>query len=481
MQSYSLTESQKSLLKWMVQEVGNKKLDEEEIWIVWNLDGAGIVGYEGNVPEIKTTTLDALQENGCLVCDRSRNYQYKCALTNRAYEAVNSNFGNMNKVKILFLAADPSDAARLRLGQESRDIREKLQLAKKRDTFVLETRESVRPGDITQAIHDVVPRIVHFSGHGTNTGELCFENSLGKAQPVTPDTLAALFELVAEEVSCVVLNACYSEAQAKAISKHIPFVIGMNKAIGDKAAISFAVGFYKALGAGHSFDKAFKFAQVEIQLDGIPEHLTPVLYTREKIFAIDVHQKNQQEPLEFRNQTKEQVFVVEQKLLRLKELLVAQNWREADRETANLIGGSISPKIREFPVETLEKIDECWKHLSNDRFGFSAQRRALDHAFSGSKVTPETCLNEYKMARNEEEYSDRLVERKQRFAELIGWYVQGRWVADFDYSNNVIRTKPEGYLPVFGTYPQNLFQPYVLDNSRIVPSLWILLLHLKSW
>lgn len=483
MQPYSLSESQKNFLKWMVQEVHNNKLDEEEIWIVWNLDGTGIVGYDGNVPQIKTTTLDALEENGCLVCNRSRNYQYKCALTKLAYEALDSNFGTMKKVKILFLAADPSDAARLRLGQELRDIREKLQLAKKRDSFVLESRESVRPGDITQAIHDVTPQIIHFSGHGTSTGELCFENVLGKAHPVKPDTLADLFELVADEVSCVVLNACYSEAQAKAIAKHIPFVIGMNKAIGDKAAIAFAVGFYKALGADHSFEKAYKFGQAEIQLEDIREHLTPVLYTREKILAVDVHQNNQQELPEYRNQTAEETFVVEQKFLRLTDLLAEHNWQEADRETAKLIGGSISPKIREFPVETLDKIDEIWKRFSDDRFGFSAQRRALDHTFSGSKVTPETCLNEYQMAKNEEEYRDRLSERKRLFAEGIGWYVQGRWVTDIDYSSNVIRTKPEGYLPVFGTYPQNLFQPYIvgIDRKKIIPSLWFLLLHLKPW
>ncbi|BAY32118.1 hypothetical protein NIES2107_40040 [Nostoc carneum NIES-2107] len=83
-----------------------------------------------------------------------------------------------NFVKILFLASDPSDESRLRLGQELRDIRERLQLAKGRDKFVLESRESVRPGDITQAIFDVDPQIVHFSGHGISTGELYFENLL---------------------------------------------------------------------------------------------------------------------------------------------------------------------------------------------------------------------------------------------------------------------------------------------------------------
>jgi CHAT domain len=183
-------------------------------------------------------------------------------------------------IKVLFLASDPTDTNRLRLGQELRDIRERLQLAKLRDSFVLESRESVRPRDISQAIFDVNPRIVHFSGHGTSLGELCFEDFSGKAQTIAPEALASLFELVAEQIRCVVLNACYSEPQAKAITEHIPFVVGMNKAIGDTAAIAFAVGFYKALGAGRSYEDAYKFGCVELNLEGIPEHLTPVLHKK---------------------------------------------------------------------------------------------------------------------------------------------------------------------------------------------------------
>ncbi|MBD0263420.1 MAG: CHAT domain-containing protein [Tolypothrix sp. T3-bin4] len=181
-------------------------------------------------------------------------------------------------VKILFLAADPSDEARLRLLQELRDIRERLQLSKERDRFKLESRESVRVGDITQVIFDVDPQIVHFSGHGTSTGELHFESLQGKSQLVTADALAALFELVAEKIDCVVLNACYSEIQAQAIAQHIRFVIGMNQAIGDKAAIAFSVGFYKALAANRSIEEAYQFGCVEIQLYNLPEHLKPVIY-----------------------------------------------------------------------------------------------------------------------------------------------------------------------------------------------------------
>lgn len=75
----------------------------------------------------------------------------------------------------------------------------------------------------------------------------------------------------------MLLNACYSEIQANAIAKHIDYVIGMKKAIDDFAAITFAIGFYQALGAGRSIEEAYKCGCTLIRLRNIPEHLTPVL------------------------------------------------------------------------------------------------------------------------------------------------------------------------------------------------------------
>jgi WD40 repeat protein len=192
-----------------------------------------------------------------------------------------------NPIKILFLASDPSDASRLRLQQEYRDIEERLQLAKQRERFLLNPRLSVRVRDITQAIFDFAPQIIHFSGHGTSTGALCFEDEIGKTQPVDSEALAELFELVADQVTCVVLNACYSETQAKAIADYIPYVIGMTQAIGDQAAIAFAVGFYKALAANRSIEEAYKFGRVEIRLQNIPEHLTPIFYNKKKVVLLE--------------------------------------------------------------------------------------------------------------------------------------------------------------------------------------------------
>ena len=51
----------------------------------------------------------------------------------------------------------------------------------------------------------------------------------------------------------------------------------MSKAIGDRAAIEFAVGFYDALGAGRSIEFAHKSGCSLIRLAGITEHLTPKL------------------------------------------------------------------------------------------------------------------------------------------------------------------------------------------------------------
>ncbi len=183
---------------------------------------------------------------------------------------------NNSQIRILFLTAEPTDTAKLRLQQELREIRQRLQRANQRERFLLDFGFSARPEDVSQELLNFQPHIVHFSGHGTSTGELCFEGQLGIMQPVKPQALADLFQLVTDHVQCVVLNACYSDIQARAIVQHIPFVIGMNQAIGDQAAIAFAVGFYQALGANRSPEEAFNFGRVEIQLHNIPEELTPV-------------------------------------------------------------------------------------------------------------------------------------------------------------------------------------------------------------
>lgn len=185
---------------------------------------------------------------------------------------------NGNAVKrILILAANPKATTQLRLDEEVREIDEALRIAKNRDCFDLEQKWAVRPRDMQRALLEFEPTIVHFSGHGTGENGLVMEDAAGQTKLVSTEALASLFELYAGAVDCVLLNACYSEVQATAIAEHVPYVIGMNKAIGDKAALEFAIGFYDALGSGCSIERAFKLARVSILMAGIPEDLTPVL------------------------------------------------------------------------------------------------------------------------------------------------------------------------------------------------------------
>ncbi len=195
----------------------------------------------------------------------------------------------MHKV-ILFLAANPIGTQPLRLDEEFREIDEGLRRAKKRDAFEMHQKWAVRPEDLRRAMLDCEPHIVHFSGHGAGQDGLFLENEQGLAQQVTAEALSDLFALF-PQVECVLLNACYSEVQADAISVVVRYVIGMAHGIGDRAAIVFATAFYDALGAGKPVDFAYKFGCNALHLSGIPEHFTPVLRANNTRMAESYHQQ----------------------------------------------------------------------------------------------------------------------------------------------------------------------------------------------
>lgn len=185
--------------------------------------------------------------------------------------------------KLLILAANPKSSTRLRLDEEVRDISEGLRRARHRDAFEIAQRWAVRPRDFQRAMLDESPQLVHFSGHGEGESGLYFEDEVGNPKLVTGSALANLFKLFAQksQIECVVLNGCYSEIQAESIAAHIPYVVGMQQAVGDKAAIEFAVGFYDALGNGESVDFAFELGKVAMEMSSTGYAEMPVLIVGE--------------------------------------------------------------------------------------------------------------------------------------------------------------------------------------------------------
>ncbi len=180
------------------------------------------------------------------------------------------------EISILFVASDPTDAAGLRLGKEAQEIQERLRLAEFRHRFRFHEKFAARPVDLIQGLLEIQPQIVHFAGHGTRDGALCFENESGQTQRVTASALSVLLRLF-RNVKCVVLNACYTKEQARTLGKHVEIVIGTPHNIEDHMAIRFAAGFYLALGHGSSIEHAFEVGRAEAILHGLPEKVAPVL------------------------------------------------------------------------------------------------------------------------------------------------------------------------------------------------------------
>jgi hypothetical protein len=321
----------------------------------------------------------------------------------------------MTSVKtILILAANPTSTTRLRLDEEMREIVEGLRRSNNREQFRLEQRWAVRQRDFYRAILDCQPQIVHFMGHGAGEDGIVLEDETGQEKLVDADVLASLFEVFAQKgVECVVLNACFSKVQAQAIATHVSYVIGMDREVGDRAAVNFAVAFYDTLAAGGDVENAFKLGCS--QLLGIDKHLTPQLLKNE--FSRKANSQSQKK-VEFKLHSQRVNYT------QLHNLLAAQRWLEADQETIKVMlkatgkSGSLSSgDLKDIPCEDLYIIDRLWKEHSQERFGFSSQARI------------------YQQVR--EDYDN--------FCTRVGWKVGQRWKGYNEL--NWTSYAPVGHLP----------------------------------
>lgn len=195
-------------------------------------------------------------------------------------EAPPMKVGSSLPIRVLFLGANPSDTTQLALGNELRAIDQALQLARFRDSFELEQQWAVRVEDLQRCLMRYQPHVVHFSGHGSQYNELILEDQNGRRRPVSSRAISTLFSLLKDNIRCVVLNACFSEAQADAIAQHVECVVGMSQAIKDASAIAFAASFYEALANGRSVRSAFDLGCNRIDLESLAQQDVPKLYAR---------------------------------------------------------------------------------------------------------------------------------------------------------------------------------------------------------
>lgn len=184
-------------------------------------------------------------------------------------------------VRILFVVAQPKDETRIRVDRELRDVIDQLGNAKYRDRIRCDLRLATRVTDLTTALHQTRPSVLHFSGHGvervnaSRRGGLVFENNHGNAKTVLASKLAKL--LTPFSLRLLVLNACFSDQHASVFQPAVPAVVGMRDAIYDDTAIDFAVGLYEALAFGWTLQKAFDIAVARLSVIGRSGVKSPML------------------------------------------------------------------------------------------------------------------------------------------------------------------------------------------------------------
>ena len=193
----------------------------------------------------------------------------------------------MQKIKALFLAANPTNTPRLAIGEEMRAIEQKVRAAEYRDALGFQSAWAVRPDEWLQLLNQHKPHIVHFSGHGSSQG-LCLAGDNGQERLVSTQALRSLFTTLKDNIRLVFLNACYSREQALALVETVDCVIGMKESIRDDAATIFASSFYRAIGFGRSLQEAFDQGITSLLLEGIPQEDIPELLVKDGVDAKEV-------------------------------------------------------------------------------------------------------------------------------------------------------------------------------------------------
>jgi CHAT domain len=195
-----------------------------------------------------------------------------------------------NKIRILFLAANPKETDLLNFREELTAIQDELGRFGFKDSFDLEIRLTTKRRELSAFLLHYKPHIVHFSAHGTKYGEIILEGEGGRARPLSPTALRDFFQALGQEDAdsiprLVVMNACYSTGQASALAEVIDCVVGMSRDVGDDDAIAFSAGFYQALGFGRSVQNALEIGKASISMENLPDSAVPRLVSRTGVKA----------------------------------------------------------------------------------------------------------------------------------------------------------------------------------------------------
>lgn len=174
---------------------------------------------------------------------------------------------------VLFVSTSPIQGAILQTGVEARAIEDAL----RKSGYEFKAIQAARPHDITHAILDFKPTILHFSGHGAD-GDIFLEDEMQRPKPVTLDAIARL--LRAMPVVGIILNACFSAKNLSPLMAVSQWAVAMKRAVADPTAIAFSDGLYLALADGKDIQSSFDIGVASAGMQSAGQMDIPVLEVR---------------------------------------------------------------------------------------------------------------------------------------------------------------------------------------------------------
>ena len=196
---------------------------------------------------------------------------------------VRGSLKNRKHLDVLYLTANPRGD--LRVEAEVNQVQQEVRGSKLRDNIDVHYRPAANLDSLIQGLNDHAPAIIHFSGHGNESGV-----GTDDAKSARPAGKLVSFELLAKAIAAtdtppqiIVLNSCKSAGAKKSFFPPAKAIVAMGDSIGDLAATAFAAKFYAAIAAGQSLHSAFAQGKVAVEAVSIDEADTPELVLAENV------------------------------------------------------------------------------------------------------------------------------------------------------------------------------------------------------
>jgi hypothetical protein len=183
----------------------------------------------------------------------------------------------IEELRLLYLTANPlvaDPATNLRVDAEVAQVQRAVRGTLHRDYVKIDHRPAATPEDLLDGLNDLVPHVVHLSGHGGGAAVLMDNSDVDEpqARTLTFPQLGRALGTATRPPTMLLLNACDTvEGATEDLLPTVPVVIAMASSVLDNAASTFAARFYSAIASGLSIKKAFDQGVLAVEFVGLDD------------------------------------------------------------------------------------------------------------------------------------------------------------------------------------------------------------------